>query len=79
MITRILIRYRGLASIRNMEIAEIDNEHVNLKLSYDELYKISDAFATHHAHQKGDDIGWDISGQIVERLRKYESRKNKQS
>jgi hypothetical protein len=62
-----------------MEIEEIDNEHVNLKLSYDELYKIADAFATHHANQKGDDIGWVISGQIVEQLRKYELRKNKQS
>lgn len=79
MITRILIRYRGLVSIPNMEIEEIDNEHVNLKLSYEELYKISDAFATHYANQKGAKIGWDMSGQIVEQLRKYESRKNKQS
>jgi hypothetical protein len=32
-----------------MEIEEIDNEHVNLKLSYGELYKISDAFTTGNA------------------------------
>ena len=47
-----------------MQIQKIDKENVNLRLSIQELRRISDAFATHHYQRNGGEDSKDLENQI---------------